>query len=357
MSTCHVLADDLTGALDCAAAFAHEGDIPVALRRPADLPWRARVEVCATASRGVSADEMARRLSGCIDWLADARTSFKKIDSLLRGNTFAEVAWLAASGRFRQVVFAPAFPALRRRVVDGRLVVAAEGAAPPGPGVVLREELARFGGGADIWIPETADDADLDRLVSRFAAAEDVLWCGSAGLALALARSRGVPAPQPAPGMVPAADILIATASRHPVLRAQLARTVAAIEDAAAPSARVRLADFASPDELAPPQAASALAEGASRIVARSLPPQLLVAIGGDSLLALCEAAQTRALVAGPPPRAGWGSARLVGGHWNGVRCLSRSGAFGGPDDSTALLSSCGAFAPASSFSERTTTP
>ncbi len=66
--------------------------------------------------------------------------------------------------------------------------------------------------------------------------------------------------------------------------------------------------------------------------------PALLVVIGGDTLRALCVAAGTRTLIARPSPREGWGAARLVGGHWHGVMCLSRSGAFGSDDDLVELL-------------------
>ncbi len=349
-AACRVLADDLTGALDCAAAFAQAAEVPVALGDPQGLPSCSLVTVCATASRGVAPGEMSRRLAGCVDWLSRAELSFKKVDSLLRGNTFAELAWLAGSGRFRGIVFAPAFPALQRRVIDGQLVLARDGAASSA-GVGLRQGLARFGmtaqpgglgriGRTDIAIPDAREDADLDAIVARFSGEDGVLWCGSAGLALALARARGEAVPGQPLDALPAGEVLVATASRHPVLRSQLARM------RAMPSAPLRLEDFSSAVELSPPEAEAALAEGAARVVARSPVPGLLVAIGGDSLLALCEAAKVRALLAGPPPRPGWGSARLAGGRWDGVRCLSRSGAFGDPDDLNSLLASIGATAP-----------
>lgn len=351
-SSVHVLADDLTGALDCAAAFAHGAEVPVALGPPEALPWRSPVEVCSTASRAVDPAEMARRLCTCLPWLADATLRFKKVDSLLRGNSFAELGWLAASGRFRYLVLAPAFPALQRRVVNGALVV---DGAPPGPSITLHEGLAPFGltrradgtGRIDsthVVLPDTANDAELDAVAAAFAREEGVLWCGSAGLALALARARGFGAPSTPKSMAPASDVLIATASRHPVMRSQLEQLSATLGQTPA-AARVRLEDLASAEDLPPSQAEAALAANAVRIVA-SRPPQALVVIGGDSLLAICRATQAQGLVAMQSPRLGWGSARLIGGRWDGVRCLSRSGAFGRSDDLTALLASLGVVAP-----------
>jgi hypothetical protein len=66
--------------------------------------------------------------------------------------------------------------------------------------------------------------------------------------------------------------------------------------------------------------------------------PTNLVVVGGDTLLALCRAADVRSLQASASPRAGWGRAHLVGGLWDGLTCYSRSGAFGPPDDLRALL-------------------
>lgn len=363
---CRILADDLTGALDCAAAFADAEGVPVALRRPEALPWKAQVEVCTTVSRSVTGEALEARLAACIDWLAGARTPYKKLDSLLRGNSLAELAWLARSGRFGSIVFAPAFPTLARRVIGGRLVVACLDGTPPVSAMVLRDALVRHSmvlqpdgsghiGTTRIVVPDARDDADLDRVVSEFAGLEGVLWCGSAGLALALAR-RGRRAASFSPAESAAAtEVLIATASRHPVLRCQLKRMAGMFDSAVGPG-RVRIMDFSSADELAPAQAAAALAQGAGRVVAGPR-PQLLIAIGGDSLLALCDAAQVDALVAGQSPRAGWGSARLVGGPWDGVRCLSRSGAFGSADDLAELLASCGAAAPRPQLTEIATTP
>ena len=60
--------------------------------------------------------------------------------------------------------------------------------------------------------------------------------------------------------------------------------------------------------------------------------------IGGDTLLALCQASGATHLQAFKSIRPGWGRARIEGGLWHGTTLLSRSGAFGAPDDIAALL-------------------
>jgi len=232
--------------------------------------------------------------------------------------------------------------------------------ASPGPGpladafaalglvaAVGDEALAALaeGGGPQVLVPDAATDADLDRIVAlALASRARLLWCGSAGLAQALVRhgergTTGAPAHAPGTGAPspaaagPARPLLLVTATRHPVLRGQLARLG---DDPAA--AACTLADLADPEPLDPPAAAQRLAAGAARVVAAHPRPACVVVVGGDTLLALCRAAGVERLAAEPAPRPGWGAARLEGGAWSGVRCLTRSGAFGAPDDLVALL-------------------
>lgn len=337
---CRLLADDLTGALDSAAMLAGAGAVPVALDGPASLEPAAPVQACATASRDLPPSALAQQLAPCLDWLAGGGLAFKKIDSLLRGNTFAELAWLAHSGRFRRLVVAPAFPAQGRIVAGGVLRLA--GAAAQAQ-VALAERLHAVGalatgdgafalGPARVEIPDAASDADLDALMQGADGAA-TLWCGSAGLAAALARVQGLVAPPPQQLAPAAGTVWLVTGTRHPVLRGQLARMAAR-----GWPAHCRFVDLAPAGELSPAAATEALAQGAERLLASGPPPSQLVVIGGDSLLALCRAAGVRTLRAGPSPRPGWGCARLAGGRWDGVACLSRSGAFGGPADLLDLL-------------------
>jgi uncharacterized protein YgbK (DUF1537 family) len=121
-----VLADDATGALECASLLAGlELDASIAI---SDLPVplvAQGIRVVDTESRHLSPENAAIRIR---QWLipiqANQRTHvFKKTDSTLRGNIAAElVAMLAVTGS-RPIVYVPAYPALGRTVHEGTLFV------------------------------------------------------------------------------------------------------------------------------------------------------------------------------------------------------------------------------------------
>src|SRR4051812_41072880 len=125
-----ILADDLTGAADCAIAFGRRG-------RAAAVTWGAiapagdhALPVLAydAGSRGLSAEAAAGRHADVLARLGEpGRTLFKKIDSPLRGQPAAEIAaalaHLSTGIGTGFGVFAPAFPATGRTTVDGRILV------------------------------------------------------------------------------------------------------------------------------------------------------------------------------------------------------------------------------------------
>jgi uncharacterized protein YgbK (DUF1537 family) len=367
-----ILADDLTGALDTAAMLAADGPVPVSLDRPAPDD-AAAVSVVATGTRHVPEQALAALLEPSLGWLSVAALPFKKVDSLLRGNSFVEVAAVLRGARYDRALFAPAFPAQGRFTIGGRLHVGAPGtaataareASAPGPlvdafaalglvAIVGEAALASLGapagsaGAPRVLIPDVTSDAALEQLAERaLAASGRLLWCGSAGLARSLAVLGGWSEPRrPGDGHVPAARLgvpdgaradrrpppLLVTATRHPVLRGQLARLREDTE------VGCTIADLAGPEPLPDDTAAARLGAGAARVVAAHPRPAVVVVVGGDTLLALCRAAGVERLAAEPAPRSGWGAATLAGGAWSGVRCLTRSGAFGAPDDLSALL-------------------
>lgn len=356
MKPWRILADDLTGALDSAAAWANAGEVPVFLEQPGESAQP--VQVVATGTRDVPPASLPERLAPSLDWLVASGSAFKKIDSLLRGNTFAEIAWLMRSGRFDGVVFAPAFPAQGRFTAQGRHWVAPP-QRPLGPrkhehAGTLVQAFAKLGLNAripthledslqqagQVVLPDILSDLDLDRLAALTlgAAAPRWLWCGSAGLAWALARQAAATAPFSSNSATatdaPAAAAgltLVLTASRHPVLRAQWRHLPAS-------DAGTVLLDLAEVQPLSAEKAQQRLAQRLNTVVGSQARPAALVVVGGDTLLALCRAAGVRSLQAGASARAGWGRARLVGGPWDGLTCYSRSGAFGPPDDLRALL-------------------
>jgi uncharacterized protein YgbK (DUF1537 family) len=347
MSPWRILSDDLTGALDSAAAWACATEVPVFLDQPGASAQP--VQVVVSGTRDVPPAELPARLSPSLDWLTASGLAFKKIDSLLRGNTFAEIAWLLDTGRFAGAVFAPAFPAQGRFTAQGRHWVAPphqpQGARSHEHAEPLAQAFASVGlrtvqparlqnclqTSGPVVIPDLLTDADLDQLAALAATpqARHWLWCGSAGLAWALARLEGITdTPPPAPIHTTTGSPLLLTASRHPVLRAQLNQLPAGTE----------VIDLAAAEPLSPAEAQARLAHGMQQLVAQHARPATLVVVGGDTLLALCRAAGVHSLQAGASPRAGWGQARLRGGPWDGLLCYSRSGAFGPPDDLSALL-------------------
>jgi D-threonate/D-erythronate kinase len=125
-----ILADDLTGAADCAIAFGRRGHAAVVTwgeigdagdRRPPVLAYDA-------ASRGLAAKAAARHHADVLERLSEpGRLLFKKIDSTLRGQPAAEIAAALAHQKSRSGsafgILAPAFPATGRTTVDGRVRV------------------------------------------------------------------------------------------------------------------------------------------------------------------------------------------------------------------------------------------
>ena len=118
-----IMADDLTGAADAAAAYGptHSSSVILDL----DSTWPdADILSVNTESRYLSAQDSAAAVTAAVGRAQEqGRQVFKKIDSLLRGNVGAEVAAALASviddgGRGLALV-APAFPATGRTTVGG----------------------------------------------------------------------------------------------------------------------------------------------------------------------------------------------------------------------------------------------
>ena len=212
MTGLRLLADDLTGALDTAAelvgvtgpvhAFWH-GAIP------SELPANAAVDSGTRELDAAAAVAVVARLAPV---LAGAELAYKKVDTLLRGPTLAEVAACARAG-WEHAVFAPAFP-FQGRATRGGVQYArnAEGRWSAVGGDIVAA-LGAFGvraqsGRPDAPLPPGVSvfDAEADTDLARIAAlgrgaSGPVLWIGAGGLAQALAA--GAPgeaiAPLPTP--------------------------------------------------------------------------------------------------------------------------------------------------------------
>lgn len=346
-----LLADDLTGALDAAAPFARRVAPVAALHRLA----RPRGSFALDAgTRGASEAEAEAVAAQSVRMLVGVRTAFRKVDSLLRGWPAAEIAATARAGRFASVVVAPAFPAQGRITLQGRQYARHVDDTYRLVDVDLRLELATRGmpvrvlpvmgamEGAGVFLCDAEFDADLDALAAaRERLKPPVLWCGSSGLARALAGAVR-------PIATPAGPCLGVVGSQHPVSRAEADKlragdpgAVVAITDpggieAAVELARARLDRRLSVlvvlllPPLPPAEAAGVLRSLARAVVA--LQPGALFASGGETLAALRDAAGAARLDVVGEAAPGVPVSRLVGGCWDGMPVVSKAGAFAGAE-------------------------
>jgi uncharacterized protein YgbK (DUF1537 family) len=346
-----LLADDLTGALDTAAELS-------ALCGPVRVLWDGSATATSqpgsialdSGTRETERDAAVARTEALAPALAGAGIAYKKVDSLLRGHVAAELAACLHLGGWHHCVFAPAFPAQGRITRGGRLLVRQpDGDLSPARGDLLAmlaaEGLPARPGSFDAPLPPgvAVFDADTEDDLARVAALGrqaqgPVLWCGSGGLARALAgEARARPA----------------TALQRPVLglfgsdQAVTARQLAAcgpcwmrlVEGGGAEAAArvvrlmetagVALASLDLPDGLDRADAARRI-EAAFTDLARRLPrPGTLIAAGGETLRALCRGLGARSLEATGLVAPGVPRSVMRGGGWDGLEVVSKSGAFG----------------------------
>jgi D-threonate/D-erythronate kinase len=349
MPTLRLMADDLTGALDTAAEFVGlAGPVPVHWGRPiaGALPPSAALD---TGSRESTAAEAMVAVEALAPALRGADIAYKKLDSLLRGNTLAEVAACFRLGGWTHGIFAPAFPFQERITRGGRQLAraAGEGWAPISDDLVsaLCEQgaPARMGRpdaplspGLIVFDAET--DADLARVVALGRQpAEPVLWCGSGGLARALA---GDAASRSSSDL--RRPVLGLFGSDQAVTARQLAAcgpawlklanggpTSAALLQERLAERGVAMVSLDMPDRLERATAARRIASEFGRIV-RAIPrPGTLIVAGGETLKVLCLALGVRCLEATGQVAPGVPRSAMRGGAWDGLDVVSKSGAFG----------------------------
>src|SRR5512144_3413904 len=121
-----ILADDLTGACDTGCLFAGSGPVAVGVD-PILAADDRRVVAIDTETRMLADRDAAaavRDAAGRLRARFGRGPVFKKIDSTMRGPVAAELAALLEPGPpFTGALVCPAFPALRRVVSHGRLLV------------------------------------------------------------------------------------------------------------------------------------------------------------------------------------------------------------------------------------------
>jgi D-threonate/D-erythronate kinase len=214
-----IAADDLTSATDGAAPFVTAGHAcAVAFDHRFAPALIQDVLSIDKDSRQQRADEAARRAEAVARKLASADVLYHTIDSTIRGHIEAEVlAALKASGR-KAALFAPAFPEAGRTTVGGEQLLNGKpmnmsiyGLDPIHPvkehrirkrfpslqdaavrHIALTEVRALKPGSfstpaEQLVIADAERQGDLDALVAAVASPSEVLFCGSPGMARALA--------------------------------------------------------------------------------------------------------------------------------------------------------------------------
>lgn len=224
-----ILADDLTGAADCAVAFARHGHAAAVTWGEAAVREAGEMVLAIDAdSRRLTADAAACRHATLLrSRLQPGLMLYKKVDSTLRGQPAAELAAMLAvlrdAGRTVLAVVAPAFPATGRTTQDGHIrlddaplehspIWAREHSYPSAdlcamleaaglPNALLRLPRLRGDPEAATAAMETAvtagmaalvcdagTTADLDAIARMVPPpGVDIVWVGSGGLAAALA--------------------------------------------------------------------------------------------------------------------------------------------------------------------------
>lgn len=293
-----VVADDLSGAADCAITWATWGhDAVVALEAAGAVAADAAAQVLAvdTDSRRMAPGDAAAVTRAAVERHAGpgCRILYKKIDSTLRGNVGPEVAAAAGTGRF--AIVAPAFPAAGRTTDGGRVLVAGsplgttelwrrEGGgrdpdlvailAAAGLPVALAPLPVVRGGGLAAWLHGQAEggirgvvcdaenEADLGAVAAAGAALPyPALWVGSAGLARHLHAATGTSEVRPAASGSPrrraGRPVLVVVGSVSGVSRGQLGTL--------ATTPGIACLDF-SPEELRAAEGSTAWASAADRL-------------------------------------------------------------------------------------------
>jgi uncharacterized protein YgbK (DUF1537 family) len=275
--------------------------------RNTDVPRSAAVD---SGTRDLSEDAARLRISRFAPLLQGADIAFKKIDSLLRGHVALELA--ACMRFFDHCVLAPAFPFQGRITRNGRQFVR-DGDTWRDTGVTLP------------GMRDAETDAELDAIVAEGRALSGrVLWCGTGGLAGALAAHLPVPRPNlPLP-------ILALIGSDHPVSRAHVA--------AVPPHRRAAVITCDIPPNTDRLTARHHIGATFAALLPRTERPGTLFVTGGETLRDLCEALGVSHLEVDGELEPGVPTSIMRGGTWDGQRLVSKSGAFGDAGFLTRLL-------------------
>jgi D-threonate/D-erythronate kinase len=354
-----LLADDLTGGLDTSAEF-------VGICGPFDVTWTealpAKRPPCLAIDTGTRECDRVKStaiVESLVPLLREGSLAYKKVDSLLRGPWAAELATCLRSGLWSSCIIAPAFPYQGRRTLNGQQYVRAQNGGWSVLGANLLAQLESEGINAGpgrfdadltkgVHVFDAESDDDLDRVAAiGCRASQPILWCGSGGLAGALARGGNASVSSRL-----SEPVLGLFGSDHPVTAAQLAACGPAVitvtdddRDNAArvqrklAAERVALVRFDLAPGLVRAEATLRIARTSMSLVAALDPPGTLIVAGGETLRRLCVALGATALRVTGRIKPGLPRSVIQGGRWAGVDVISKSGAFGEIDLWRTLLS------------------
>lgn len=247
MKSAVVIADDLTGAADTGVGFTRAGlTVTVVFSAEESLPGD--VLVYTTESRYVGESEARKRIHSLIPRIKEAGFIYKKIDSTLRGYPGAELGEIVAGLGVEKLLVAPAFPAQGRTTVAGKqyingiplertsfqgevansdLTCLFRDCGRPIQSVSLnrlRSHPSRLQAlfsspGPALIIGDAETDLDLQILAGAAIQSGLRLFCGSAGLAAALADHfpKQLPALERPPFRRQEGPVLAIAGSRNPV--------------------------------------------------------------------------------------------------------------------------------------------
>lgn len=341
-----LIADDLTGTLDTAAGFTGLcGPIPVVW--PEILPETGSGCLAIdSGTREVPATEASRIVGDLAPRLRDADIAFKKVDSLLRGPWAAELAAVMRLGAWERGIVAPAFPYQGRQTTDGRQFARRDGGWEPvsgdiaealrSAGLPARRATLADGPVAGVAVYDAAHDDDLAR-IAELGQSGTVLWCGSGGLAAALARSVAAPGDDRLAGPVlglfgsdrPETAMQLAACGSHRLVLSPEAADHGGLVGERLARDGVVLGSLALPAGTAREAAAARIAATFAGVVDRIPKPGTLLVAGGETLKALCLALRVERLDVTGQIAPGLPRSTLRGGRWDGLAVISKSGAFG----------------------------
>ena len=117
-----ILADDLTGAADAAVAFTRiYPDVRVEMNTL--VPRPGSVVAWSSDTRDMEPSQLKQRIQPVLRDLSASTVLFKKVDSVFRGNTFAEIREVLSTRDYDLAVLAPAYPQMGRRIEAGVLQI------------------------------------------------------------------------------------------------------------------------------------------------------------------------------------------------------------------------------------------